>query len=255
MHLRLTAATALLSVALLSVALRLGWLGADTGVGSEFCERARPGDVAQPANTFSNLGFVVAGLLVAWHATRTRLHGTLGRFPVLATGYACIVVLLGPASAAMHATQSAVGGVLDLTSMYLIAAFAAAYALMRWWHRGPTWFAVVFLGLLAFCQTMWWVPAEIPLVRFAGNLAFGVLLTVALLVEYFLARRGDLTLDLRYAAAALACMVVAFAIWTASQHGLCDPDSLLQGHAAWHLLGAAAAYFLYRLYASERQPD
>ena len=47
-------------------------------------------------------------------------------------------------------------------------------------------------------------------------------------------------------------MVVAFAIWNASQHGLCDPRSLLQGHAVWHLLGAASAYLLFRLWASER---
>ena len=47
-------------------------------------------------------------------------------------------------------------------------------------------------------------------------------------------------------------MLVAFAIWNASQHGLCDPQSLLQGHAVWHLLGAVSAYLLFRLWASER---
>ena len=46
-------------------------------------------------------------------------------------------------------------------------------------------------------------------------------------------------------------MLVAFTIWLLSNAGWCDPDSLLQGHAAWHLLCAVAAYWLYRLYASE----
>jgi hypothetical protein len=49
-------------------------------------------------------------------------------------------------------------------------------------------------------------------------------------------------------------MLVASVIWNASQHGLCDPHSLLQGHAAWHLLCAVSAYFLFRFYASEREP-
>ena len=49
-------------------------------------------------------------------------------------------------------------------------------------------------------------------------------------------------------------MLVAFAIWNLSQHGWCDPHSLVQGHAAWHLLDALAAYLLFRLYASERSP-
>ncbi len=52
--------------------------------------------------------------------------------------------------------------------------------------------------------------------------------------------------------AAVATMAVAFAIWIAAQHGWCDPGSLLQGHAVWHLLNALAAYLLFAYYASER---
>jgi hypothetical protein len=54
-----------------------------------------------------------------------------------------------------------------------------------------------------------------------------------------------------YAAASLASILVAFAIWNASKAWLCQPYSLVQGHAIWHLLGAVSAYFLYRYYASE----
>ncbi len=32
----------------------------------------------------------------------------------------------------MHATQSSLGGLLDPTSMYLVASFATAYAVTRW---------------------------------------------------------------------------------------------------------------------------
>jgi hypothetical protein len=46
-------------------------------------------------------------------------------------------------------------------------------------------------------------------------------------------------------------MLVAFAIWLLSTSGWCDPTSLLQGHAAWHLLCAVSAYWLFRLYESE----
>ena len=48
---------------------RQGWLGPDVGRGDVFCEV--PHDIAgvfQPANSLSNLGFVVAGLAVAWRA-------------------------------------------------------------------------------------------------------------------------------------------------------------------------------------------
>jgi hypothetical protein len=55
-----------------------------------------------------------------------------------------------------------------------------------------------------------------------------------------------------YGVVALAAMLVAFTIWLLSNAGWCDPASFLQGHAAWHLLCAVAAYFLFRFYESER---
>src|SRR3954465_14437095 len=139
------ALTAVISTGLLVLAVRNGWLGPDVGRGANFCEAARGGWVKQPANSFSNLGFVVAGLAIAWHAGRITLGG-------LATPYACLVVFLGPASAAMHATQSEVGGQLDLLSMYLVAAFAAAYALVRWHGRERMFFWQLFLLFVAGCE-------------------------------------------------------------------------------------------------------
>ena len=248
-----TLATATVSIGLLAVAVRFGWLGADVGRGAEFCEAARDGWVKQPANALSNLGFVVAGLAIGWRArSPEHLGDTLPRFPGLATGYACIVVLLGPASAAMHATQSSLGGLLDLTSMYLVASFAAAYAVARWRRRDSRFFWQTFVLLVVACELIGLWDREVPVVHFAGNAAFALLLVVAVVVETMLWRRGRARADLRYGAAALISMLVAFTIWNLSQHGWCDPDSLVQGHAAWHLLGAVAAYLLFRLYASER---
>lgn len=248
-----TAAVALASVGLLALAVGQGWLGADVGRGDIFCEAARPGPVRQPANTFSNLGFVVAGLLVAWRAGRTDLIGAvLPRHPGTATAYACTVVLLGPGSAAMHATQTAAGGHLDVLSMYVLASFAVAYALMRWFARDRLFLVQVFSLGVAGCELVGSYGGHVPLVTYAGNLAFGTLLLLTVALEVALARRDGTRTDLRWGAAAVATMLVAFAIWTASRHGWCDPHSLAQGHAAWHLLGAVAAYLLFRLWASER---
>lgn len=246
-------ATAVVSIGLLVAAVRLGWLGPDVGRGANFCEAAREGWIKQPANTLSNLGFVVAGLAIGWRARRPEQVGdTLSRFRGLATGYACLVIILGPASAAMHATQSSMGGLLDLTSMYLVAGFAAAYAVTRRLRRDSIFFWQVFLLLVAACELVGQWDRVVPVVHVAGNVAFSLLLVVAVVAETSLWRDGRARVDLRYGVAALTSMLVAFVIWNLSQHGWCDPDSLLQGHAAWHLLGAIAAYLLFRLYASEQ---
>ncbi len=247
------AATAVVSSGLLALAVWRGWLGADVGRGAGFCEAARDSLVRQPANTFSNLGFVAAGLLIAWHAGHRRTIGTsLAAHRRLPTVIACLVVLLGPASAAMHATQSALGGHLDMLSMYLVAALAVAYAAMRWW-RGGTWlFAATFVGGVAFCELVDHLGGALPVVMTTGNGAFGLLLVVAMVLEGLLMRRSDYVAKRRYAVACLGSLLTAFAIWNATKTWLCDPYSPVQGHAIWHVLCAVAAYFLYRYYASER---
>jgi hypothetical protein len=154
---------------------------------------------------------------------------------------------------AMHATQSELGGHLDLTSMFLVAGFAAAYALMRWLDRGPVFFGATFLGILAVSELVELrVQGSLPVVDTPGNLVFALCLVVAIVLEVLMRRRNGRLGDARWIAGSVASMVVAFTIWNLAKNGrpLCDPHSLLQGHAAWHLLCALAAYCLYRYWAS-----
>lgn len=242
--LALAALTAAVSLGLLALAVRFGWLGADVDRGAQFCEAAA-GRVRQPVNTFSNLGFVVAGLLIAREAWR---------LPAVGTAYACVVVLLGPASMTMHATESSLGGHLDMLSMYLIASFAVSYAAMRAWRRGRGFMASVFAASLAASLAVEAVGGEIPVVMHAGNLAFGALLLVALVLERRLLQRGEDVLDRRWILAAGGSLALAFAVWNTAKDGspLCWPGSVYQGHGVWHLLGAVSAYCLFRFYASAR---
>jgi hypothetical protein len=245
--LALAALTAVGSLALLALAVRYGWLGADVDRGADFCETAA-GRVRQPVNTLSNLAFVVAGLAIARQADR---------LPVLGTAYACIVVLLGPASMAMHATESSLGGHLDMLSMYLIASFAVAYAAMRVWRRGHGFMALVFAACLVACLLVEAIGGQLPVVMHAGNLAFAALLVTALVLERRILRRGETTLDRRWILAAAGILLLAFAVWNTAKDGspLCWPGSVYQGHGAWHLLCAVSAYCLFQFYASERAVD
>jgi hypothetical protein len=236
------------TLTLLLVGAAKGWLGPDVDRGGFFCEAERDCLLKQPANSLSNLGFVVAGLAIAWHARRP--EGQLAR-PRLATLMAVVVTLLGPASMAMHATESALGGRLDMLSMYLVAGFATAYAVMRLVGGGVVLAGTVFVGLVVLCEVVA-TAGSVPVVGHAGNAVFALLLVTTAAIE--LALRSRCERDDRWGYWAVGVMVAAFGIWLLSHDGglLCDPHSLLQGHAVWHLLSAVAAYCLYRLYASER---
>lgn len=235
----------------LSLAIAQGWLGPDIGRGANFCEAARHGWVKQPANTYSNAAFVGAALLIGWHLRRGDALGVMRRFDAL--WLACVIALLGPGSAAMHATQSACGGHLDMLSMYLVASFAAAYGWVRWAGRGRTAFGLAFVIGVFGCEviaSVW--TSRVPVVVFSGNLAFAALLISAAVFEVLIWRRASTARVAAYGFAAVACMALAFTIWNLGQHGWCDPQSPLQAHAIWHGLCAVAAYLLFRLYASER---
>ncbi len=247
-------ATAAVSLALMYFAARDGWLGTDVGRGDGFCEAARSGLLRQPANSLSNLGFVVAGIAIGWRAGLPA--GRLAR-PGLATTYAVVVVLLGPGSMAMHATQTELGGRLDQLSMYLISCFALAYALMRLTGRSTGFFLGLFGSLLVVCEVVEQVDVHLPVVDNTGNLVFAIGLVSTITIEVVLRRRGDRSLDVRWVIGALAAIVAAFVIWNLSKDGraLCHPHSLLQGHAAWHLLCALSAWCLYRYWISGCEPE
>lgn len=248
----ITSVAAVASTGLLALALVFGWLGPDAGRGGSFCEAARDAIVRQPANTFSNLGFVIAGLAIAWHVSR-RGSGTMS--VGLGTAYAVLVVLLGPGSAAMHASQSALGGHLDVYSMYLLAGFVFTYAATRLFALGAAGFAVIYVVVLGVCTIAEFTSAEVPVVMTMGNAVFALLLLAGLAIEMVLrTRAAHPRLDLRWGFASVATLLAAFAIWNSGKDGgpLCDPHSLLQPHAAWHILDAVAAWLLFRYYASSR---
>jgi ceramidase len=247
--------TAVLSLALVLAAARWGWLGPDVGRGDGFCEAARASWIRQPANTWSNLAFVIAGLAVAWYAgDRLRLGLTMGAHPGLATAYAVLVVLLGPGSMAMHATQSDLGGHLDLLSMFLVSGFALAYALMRFLRRGPALMSAVFFIAVLVGMAVHLRGGSVAVLGHLGNAAFAVQLWVAVGLEVALIRRRTPRQDIWFGVASLATLTVAFAIWTTGKrdHAWCRPDTLFQQHGAWHVLCAVAAYLLFRHYAAER---
>lgn len=248
--------TAVVGTALLVVAVAAGWLGEDVGRGAEYCEAWHDGCVKQPVNTVSNLGFVLAGLLIAWRARRLDLRGDgpLRRTEVVST-LASVVVLMGPASAAMHATGTEVGGRLDLLSMHLIAGFALAYALVRTRGRAfwPT-FALLVLG----AQLLSALPVDVPVVKYPANVLFAAMLVAALVLEVGAWRldhqrlEGPPVLDVRWGLAGVGVLLVAFVIWNLAQGPWCDPHSWVQGHGVWHVLCAVSCWLLHRYYASER---
>ncbi len=63
-------AAAALCMAAFGVMALAGWPGERGVAAAQFCEAIRPGLIGQPANTWSNLGFLFVGLGIGWQASR-----------------------------------------------------------------------------------------------------------------------------------------------------------------------------------------
>lgn len=232
-------------------------MGTPEGVGGGFCEAGYHGLIKQPVNTFSNFGFIIAGLTIGWSQAKGRFAEnsnlmTSGNF--FSTFYACLAVLLGPGSMAMHATTTRVGGFLDMVSMYMIASFIFSYAVTRLFKWESTGFLATFLMAMSVQLYVHTLPYDVPFVGFIGSFCFGVFLILTFAVELINLVVRKVKINSIWGFASVLTMCLAFFIWnlSLSDSPWCNPSSLIQGHGIWHILNAVSVYFLYRFYVSEQ---
>lgn len=218
------------------------WLPATCLPHGCFCEAIRSGWVAQPANTWSSIAFVLAGATILWLSFRASQPGGFGKTHRRVFGIALIVVGLG--SAFYHASLTFIGQIFDVQGMYLLGTFVLLYGLSRSGHiddRVFVWLYILINCVLLFAQ------AAAPGARrylFAG-LLLGV---IGVETRSATATGAPQTLKLFYAA--IASMAAALAVWVLDiTRKVCVPASLMQGHAIWHILGALSAVLLYLHYA------
>ncbi len=223
--------------------------------GDCYCERIRDGAVIkQPANTWSNLAFVLVGLYILWHLGDTRVGtGWTHRNPMeyatfFSIFYGALVIFLGPGSMCFHATMTKWGGWVDNLSMNLYVSFLAAYDVARLTNGGLAVFLILYGLINVTAGVLTWRIEGIGKWVFAGIIVIFVLSELAIGFLPGAPQRHYPGL-----AAGAAFFLVGFVIWKFSSTGkpLCHPDSLWQGHALWHVLTATTTLFLFLYLGTE----
>lgn len=194
------------------------------------CELPGSGPLLEPIAAYTSAAFVLAALAIVALAARARgLDRTRVVFAVLVAG-------IGVGSFIQHGPNPAYADLLHDLPLLGTLAFVAADSLAALVRRERVWW--------------WWAAptvAAVPLILaapLAGDGAQVVVAAAAVVLTLARARRERPVR--RRVGWAVGLLAVGSIIGTLSRGGwpLCDPESLWQGHAVWHVLAAAALVVL-----------
>jgi Ceramidase len=212
--------------------------------------------VKQPANTWSGLFAVIAGIIVLAMSDRDRAAGSTAN-PIRSGGfyaiaYGALLVFLGPGAMFFHGGLTHFGGWMDNFSMILYVSFILLYDTSRVWNWSDRvgLFVGIFIAInVAFGLLTWFVAGS-------GTFVFAGLAVIAVVAQIVILWKHPGGINRRFLPWLLAGFIsfgIAVVIWALSFTGapLCNPNSLLQGHAVWHLLAMALTPFFIYLYLRE----
>lgn len=206
-----------------------------------WCEEELCAWIVNPADTWSNLGYVALGL-VMWREARRSGRSDLALF-----GPASVAV--GAFSFAYHASYTWALQFFDFVGMFLFCFLVLARNAVRLGWVAPAHERRFFaLGVLAASAS---VP---PLFELGVPIQSTVALCIAVALgqEWRLRRRAQSApLPRSYWAGLTLLGLGALASALDVTRVACDPENhVLQGHALWHVLTALALFAFYRFYAA-----
>ena len=230
-----------------------------------FCEMNRMDElVRQPSNTWSNLGYFLVGLFTLTlgihdlkYAERKKSDNFLVRYPVFSLMFGASAIYLFVGSFFYHASLSRFFQKLDQAGMYSIVIMILVFNLYKI-------FPLIRLGgkfrsshalMVGFAVALNYLIYH-NLFKVDINILFPSLVTIVFLTScYYLLFVSKEHYFTNYLWAAVSILVLAAIIWILDRTDtVCNPESIFQGHALWHLFTAASILFTYLYYRSGIAP-
>jgi len=212
------------------------------------CELVNTTYAYQPVSSISNIGFLVAAVsVVVCCKDKTRWGGV----------YACLLIIVGASGALVHAFQYQWMSILHEDSTL---AFLSLLIALHSKHIFSTWL-IQCVVYICFSNLFRLTQVEQPDGTYFLVMPILVPLQVAITIVYFAAevpyylwkdRRGELL----YCAALVALMTaIMFRVVSSDVDDIMckrNNQSLVQGHAFFHLFAASIAYFMFEFHFIRR---
>ena len=207
-----------------------------------FCERELCAFIEQPANTWSNLAYIIVGAVICRVAIREG-RASLATFGVIS-------IVLGLGSMFFHGSSTHIGEVIDVGAMYLLSSYVLVLNWRRLrrrhdgpWLAGDTWAFVLLSGSA--------IVVVSTLKGVVGILLFCAHVISCGAMENRIRRHRDEGVSYRPMLKLLGAFAIAWTLWWIDILELnCNPDNhVFQGHAGWHIANSMCLWFAYRFYA------
>lgn len=227
-----------------------------------FCEFNNLGSaLVQTANTWSNLGFLFVGLVLVFmgikdtnfkHKNQANL---LLKYPMFSIVMGASILYLFIGSFFYHASVTSFFQMIDQTGMYAIILSFMAYHAFRIF---PT-LTVKRKGEISSHKIIFYVFLLINslfiafLWKINVNILFPVMFLVYLIMTLVYNKRNNIRkISVKILVYSLYFLMFSTAFWILDrQDVLCNPTSVFQGHALWHILNAIALLLVYLHYRTE----
>lgn len=209
----------------------------------KWCEETLCEWISEPANTWSNLGYLFAGLIILYLSKKYKHNKEL-------TQFGPIIFFMGAMSYFYHQSNFYGSQILDFVGMFFFVGWAFSMNLVRLGklqRKNFTWFNLGLGLLLTVVMHVMYVTE----IKFQGI----VLISGFVILATEVMARKIVKIHYHFLISAIMTLIVAFGFSIADGKRIwCDPTQhgfFSQGHAVWHWVASIAMVLIYLHYSQK----
>jgi hypothetical protein len=203
----------------------------------KWCEGQNNTWIIEPANTWSNLAYIIAGMWIAQHGKKFKSNAI--------RSYAWVMIVTGLCSGIYHASFTFVLQILDFFGMYVMTYLMMLIQMKRMgWIKNAMdrWnFWGLVIGTTAF--TVWCdIYTNFPIQSIIGVQTLFIIASEAII---WAKRKQNYSIKYFVSGALFMVVAITFSILDVTR-AMCDPENhWVQGHALWHVFSAIGVTMIY----------
>ncbi len=210
----------------------------------KWCEETLCQWISEPANTWSNLGYMIVAVIVMYQSFKNNHDTKLKQFGP-------IIFFMGAMSFFYHQSNFYLSQVLDFVGMFFFVGWCKGMNLIRLKKLNEK-------NLLKFNLVVATILCVILHLMYVSGIKFQLLVLfsgIIIVITEILSQRQK-RVGFMWFISTLILLIIAFSFSVIDHKRIwCDPSQhgwLSQGHAIWHWVAALAMYTIYQHYSQEK---